>query len=385
MENQLELTQKVNEVLRYSQDNYDIDATNIIKEWYEAKEYVIKNIFDGKYIINLGQVSVELDEESKQKKLDHFLEHIENNYNYPGLYTLIFSNKDDFFRNILSEDFYFNSVHVPSGMKMTKAFKFFVHDPDDLYDIQTEASRIIQEDRIKGELCFSVHPLDFLSLSENTYKWRSCHALNGDFRAGNLSYMLDGSTIICYIKGEDNVKLPRFPRSVPWNNKKWRMLLFVSNDRTMVFAGRQYPFFSMPMLDKIRSEYLHYCQEYPIYTWSQWHDRQFNFSDFDKNGESGVDDFYFPPYIPVNRNLYKLKDTIIDRSKLHFNDLLYSSVYKPYYMFNYYTGESNPPHFFIGSQVHCPCCGERYITNSEYMVCNHCASPNEEEIEENPW
>ena len=28
---------------------------------------------------------------------------------------------------------------------------------------------------------------DYLSLSENAFNWRSCHALDGEYRAGNLS------------------------------------------------------------------------------------------------------------------------------------------------------------------------------------------------------
>lgn len=84
---------------------------------------------------------------------------------------------------------------------------------------------LIQEDKVTGILCLSIHPLDYLSLSENTYNWRSCHALDGEYRAGNLSYMMDNTTVVCYLKGEDEAELPHFPAEVKWNSKKWRMLL----------------------------------------------------------------------------------------------------------------------------------------------------------------
>ena len=84
---------------------------------------------------------------------------------------------------------------------------------------------ILQEDKIEGTLCFSVHPLDFLSSSENTYNWRSCHSLDGEFCAGNLSYMADSATMICYLKSDKEEILPRFPEDIPWNNKKWRVFL----------------------------------------------------------------------------------------------------------------------------------------------------------------
>ena len=73
-----------------------------------------------------------------------------------------------------------------------------------------------------------MHPLDYLSLSENTYNWRSCHSLDGEYRAGNLSYMMDKSTVICYLKSNDDVILSNFGPEVKWNSKKWRVLLYFS-------------------------------------------------------------------------------------------------------------------------------------------------------------
>ena len=84
-------------------------------------------------------------------------------------------------------------------MKLVRAFKFFETDKELLNEIQSVASMIIQEDKIEGTLCLSVHPLDFISSSENTHNWRSCHALDGEYRAGNLSYMLDKTTVMCYL------------------------------------------------------------------------------------------------------------------------------------------------------------------------------------------
>ena len=40
-----------------------------------------------------------------------------------------------------------------------------------LYTLQNKASQIIQEDCVEGTVCFSVHPLDYLSISENIYNF----------------------------------------------------------------------------------------------------------------------------------------------------------------------------------------------------------------------
>ena len=99
-----------------------------------------------------------------------------------------------------------------------------------------------------------VHPLDFLSTSENTHNWRSCHALDGEYRSGNLSHMVDHSTVICYLKSGREEKLPNFPPDVLWNSKKWRVLFYMADRWDMVFAGRQYPFSTETGLDYVKNK-----------------------------------------------------------------------------------------------------------------------------------
>ena len=115
-------------------------------------------------------------------------------------------------------------------MKIGKALhKFFdvYCSAEKLEWIIQELSRLIQENTISGRLCLSVHPLDFLSLSENQHKWRSCHALDGEYRGGNLSYMCDEVTVITYLKSKEDTILPHFPSDVPWNNKSYSIQITV--------------------------------------------------------------------------------------------------------------------------------------------------------------
>ena len=169
----------------------------------------------------------------------------DNNYNYEDLADFVLTQKDGFFKNLTIEDYTYNGKKITKGTKLIKSFKYFVHNERSLEDIQNEASRIIQEDKVTGKLCISVHPLDFLSLSENNSNWRSCHSLDGEYRAGNLSYMMDSATFICYLKNNNkDGQINSFPNDVPWNDKKWRVLLFLSNEKELIMAGRQYPFTS---------------------------------------------------------------------------------------------------------------------------------------------
>ena len=260
--------------------------------------------------------------------------------------------------------------------------KEFVKDEDDLYEIQTMASRVIQESKINGYLCLSVHPLDYLSSSENTYHWRSCHALDGEYRAGNLSYMVDKSTIVCYLCDDKQVRLPRFPKSVPWNSKKWRMLLFVSDFRNALFAGRHYPFFSKSLMEEIRCRWVN-LNKHKIRTddindmflfsvknsWSYWHNDAFKRITFSENLEDNY--ILSSNFIPMRDSIMRINDIITDaKNPLHFNDLLHSTCYEPYYCWEEYSRK--PIHFSIGEEVFCPKCNESLLWNHEVMLCESC-------------
>ena len=60
----------------------------------------------------------------------------------------------------------------------------------------------VAENKIEGYLYLSVDPRDFLTLSENDSNWYSCQSLDGDYRSGDLSYMVDGTTIVAYLANE---------------------------------------------------------------------------------------------------------------------------------------------------------------------------------------
>ena len=251
-----DIQEQFNKVISYSQGIPDPQTDKLFEDWMEAKRDFIE-AFGGKLIVEVPtKVSFTLDEDEKKVRLNDFIDTVYNRYSNDALGSFLEQESEGFFENVVMREYESNKGTIPKGMKLVKAFKFFESDKATLASIQDCASRVIQENKIEGTLCFSVHPLDYLSSSMNTYNWRSCHSLDGEYRAGNLSYMVDKHTILCYLKGADNVILPLFPNDVPWNSKKWRMLLYVSEYWDMVFAGRQYPFTSTPGLEIVRMELL---------------------------------------------------------------------------------------------------------------------------------
>lgn len=380
MENLEKIKEQVREVIRHSQSISNPKVDSLIDTWYENKKYFIE-LFDDKLIYTTSdKITVDLSDDTKAAQIDDFIHYLEK-LDLEDLAMFVFQNSKDFFSNITTTPYTYEKRHmtVPAGIKITKAFKFFIDDPITLDAVQTKASQIIQCGKLNGYLNISVHPLDFLSSSENTYNWRSCHALDGEYRVGNLSYMLDKTTVICYISDNKPEKLPRFPDSVFWNSKKWRMLLFLSDEHNAMFAGRHYPFFSEEVMEEIRSIITKRMgQVYPTWwggpMWSHWHNDFYKFITFQKHGE---DNFYIPNTrcIPIRDNIVKMSDLVTDvDGSLHFNDLLNSTCYVPYYCWN--ENSRKDIHFTIGSEVSCLECEDHLITELDTMRCDWCGGKN---------
>lgn len=372
-------------VVSYSQDIPAPQTTELLNKWSVAKRDIAIKFLKGKtHYTHPDKVRFELNTEAKEERLNHFEEYIVNlfdNYSHPLA---------RFLRNLSTEEFYANSLlndytilekddkKIPSGSKVVKSFKYFIDDIKLLADLQNKASAIIQENKVEGYLTFSIHPLDFLSSSENTYNWRSCHSLDGEYRAGNLSYMGDRGTMMVYLSGEEKVKLPHFPEDVPWNSKKWRMLLHFDENFEVCFAGRQYPFFSPGALEKIFEVFSQYINPYETNMWgvvqNPWSPWCNDYIEKYVNQATGREVFFDEgQYYVINGCICNKYNLVKDApNSLHFNDITRSSCYtRPYYMFKSYY-QCSPKEFMIGSEVTCLRCGQQLINGDDSMMCSDC-------------
>lgn len=373
-----EIQKQFNEVIAYSQDIDNPKTDELFSKWLEAKSHYIA-LFGGDLIYETEiERSYNLDPQAQKKKISRLLDAI---YEDPRvsdeLGVFIERFRDRFFEKTTDYEFHcLNGDVIPKGMKIIKAFNHFISNKVVLEEYQNFASRIIQENKIKGRLCFSVHPLDFLSMSESTLKWRSCHALDGEYRAGNLAYMIDEATVICYIKTDTDKILPNFPSSVLWNDKKWRMLLYFSEGMDMVFASRQYPFESKEILNYLLNSGL-LCNLFHLGAPSNW-DENWREDSFYTVGHKSLKEVYFPyqGYLHEIRDIfYEEKNT--DFPKLAFNDVVSSSTYKPMWIAKYdYSScgdRDKYPMFHVADKlVPCLDCGDYELTQSDMMVCKEC-------------
>lgn len=371
----LAMRDKVKTVIEQTQ-HHDASKIDLLLDTWVQKKKNFLEAFDWQMTYELPEVvEAALSKDALDKLLVDFLacfwEYDNDEISAAKDYLLF--EKDGFFENKVVKEYRYKDIIVPEGSKLLKGLKYFITDKDKLSYWQDEASRIIQQAKVSGVLCISVNPLDFLTSSENAHNWRSCHALDGDFRAGNLSYIVDSATVICYLRATNpEMTIPYLP--IKWNSKKWRTLLFFSDNWDKVFAGRQYPFSSDYLIEEVKDVLIpssglgafcdwndHYIKEVPT-----------------RNGSVN----HVEPYFALQNKLVALNSIIHDNGTLHYNDLLCSSIYKnPLFAFRLgVTSVFGRPMIAsakhkveIGGPVYCLHCGNYQIDDPAIMLCEDCA------------
>ena len=91
---------------------------------------------------------------------------------------------------------------------------------------------------IHGNLCLSIHPMDYITMSDNNCDWSSCMSWedNGCYRGGTVEMMNSPMVVVAYL--ESSTPMHIFGKE--WNSKKWRTLLIVNPKFTC--SIKSYPF-----------------------------------------------------------------------------------------------------------------------------------------------
>lgn len=147
-----------------------------------------------------------------------------------------------------------------NGEKIWKTLKK-LHQifPDAVTEKEFEDARILYStwlnDKKKGYLTISIHPLDFMTMSDNASNWKSCMSwkTEGCYRMGSIEMMNSNNVFCVYYtsKKEDNgFSFGKYE----WNDKKWRGLVIATKD--IIVANKAYPYCSkttnIAVIDKIK-------------------------------------------------------------------------------------------------------------------------------------
>ena len=112
----------------------------------------------------------------------------------------------------------------------------------DGYEMFRQAhSRVLNNKKTKGTLCLSIHPMDFITMSDNECGWDSCMSWmnddGGDYRLGTVEMMNSPYVIVAYLEASKPMDIWGVGE---WNNKRWRQLYIV--DENVILGNRQYPY-----------------------------------------------------------------------------------------------------------------------------------------------
>ena len=132
------------------------------------------------------------------------------------------------------------TVTVSTEMKLTKILRKvneLLRVPG-LEEFLTVRSRILNTSKLKGTLCISIHPLDYMTMSDNECDWSSCMSWQneGEYRQGTVEMMNSQYIVVGYLKSSAPMKID----DNEWNNKKYRSLYYVSPDIITNIKGYPY-------------------------------------------------------------------------------------------------------------------------------------------------
>lgn len=111
----------------------------------------------------------------------------------------------------------------------------------DLYEkLRITLSQYTNQKELHGNLCLSIHPLDYMTMSDNDSGWDSCMSWveQGGYRAGTVEMMNSPYVVVAYVESEH--KQATFAGSITWNNKKWRELFLVTPN--LITEIKPYPY-----------------------------------------------------------------------------------------------------------------------------------------------
>ena len=263
-------------------DENEINLAQFLKDWAEEKSDYLIDLFGGQLVLSKEIDVVNTDSNYLYNKARHnqkIVDFVWRENNYKGVAKNFLKalenspnegvNKPDWFYSIADAIFHFTNmaenkypqddfvvidpvtraeIKIQKGMKMTRLIgklkNVFGISDDEVKEVQNAISEVRNTARITGQLCISIHPIDFMTMSDSSYDWSSCMSWKrvGCYRAGTVATMNSPCTVVAYVLGKNETFEDRVYA------KKWRSLYIVDND--VICSVKGYPYAS-PQLDEL--------------------------------------------------------------------------------------------------------------------------------------
>ena len=247
-------------------------------------------------------------------------------------------------------------IIINKGMKPLRVLKmiceYFDVNMDTYEEFRIKHSQALNTKKITGTLCLSIHPMDYMTMSDNNEGWSSCMSWceDGGYRRGTIECMNSEQLLVAYLRSDTET-------FEGWNSKKWRTLIAVHDSIMVTVKG--YPY---------QHEELNRIALTELYKRSN-------------------KDKWYDAILPMNYEGYIEDSNFVTERDLHFNIEYESVMYNDFHSTEHFccidktlyeefkdARDCRSYDIYIGGSVTCMQCGE---VNSDYthegkLVCYDC-------------
>lgn len=136
--------------------------------------------------------------------------------------------------NEIRRDLLLNGRKV-RGMKVTKYIASLKSE-----ELNIIASTLTQTKEVQRHLYLSIHPMDFLLMSETNSGLSSCHRLDGDYGTAAFTLVRDKATMTAFATSSPKEK-KIIRLGATGFDRYWRQLIYVDTNTLAQLYSRQYP------------------------------------------------------------------------------------------------------------------------------------------------
>lgn len=236
----------------------------ILREWNKSKQTLF-NIFGEKLMLE-KEIQVEDGDNKKIREINNylnstnpgtdFINSVRKLFTFNGAYfedtyaTYNLTQAKQLFTNRVAEEFSYRNkdnkvIKVPVGAKVMRVLQKIAKEFDlpDFEIFRNHISRITEIRKSKIKFTLSIHPLDYMTMSDNANGWESCMNWTqgpGSYRAGTIEMMNSPMVVVAYITTK-----PYYPAntSIEWTSKSWRELIIVHPNT--ICSVKSYPYYNI--------------------------------------------------------------------------------------------------------------------------------------------